>query len=243
MARYVPKHMRKRKLRERRRPMGVAAVLLAGVASFSGSFGYTPGALAVDPSKPLADQVATLQRDSIAAVESTAPLAPVRPPTVAPAIDISTATLPLYVNIPAIGVGSELISLGLEPDGSLEVPVDFNQAGWFRGGAIPGDIGPAVIAGHLDSILGPAIFSRLSELKPGDLIKVLRRDSKVLTFSVSRIDSYLKDYFPSDQVYGSTLEPELRLITCGGTFNRNARSYNGNTVVYAKLLPDVSSRS
>ena len=93
--------------------------------------------------------------------------------------------------------------------------------------------------GHLDSILGPAIFSRLSELKPGDLIKVLRRDSKVLTFSVSRIDSYLKDYFPSDQVYGSTLEPELRLITCGGTFNHDAHSYNGNTVVYAKLLPDA----
>ncbi len=241
MARYVPKHMRKRKLRERRRPMGIAAVVIAGIASLSGTFGYTPGALAVDPSKPLAEQVAAMQSNPTGTIQQT--LTPVEVPPVAPAVDISTASLPLYVNIPAIGVGSELMSLGLEEDGSLEVPADFNQAGWFRGGAIPGEVGPAVIAGHLDSILGPAIFSRLSELKPGDIIKVLRRDSVVLTFSVTRIDNYLKDYFPSDMVYGSTAEPELRLITCGGTFNKSAHSYAGNTVVYAKLVADTGSGS
>ena len=240
MARYVPQHMRKRTIRERRRPIGIAAVVVAGIASLSGSFGYTPGALAVDPSKPLAEQVAALQSNA-SSLAGQQKLAPVQLPTIAPAVDISTATLPLYINIPAIGVGSELISLGLQEDGSLEVPTDFNQAGWFRGGAIPGDLGPAVIAGHLDSILGPAIFSRLSELKPGDLVKVLRRDSKVLTFSVTRIDNYLKDYFPSDQVYSSTLDPELRLITCGGSFNKSSRTYAGNTVVYAILLPETST--
>lgn len=255
MARYVPKHMRKRTLRDHRRATGIAAVVLAGVASLSGSFGYTPGALAVDPSKPLAEQVAAITAGSDNRPAGTSassrrpsgfdpgrPLA-IRVTPADPAIDVANATKPLYVNIPAIGVGSELIELGIDQNDELEVPVDFNQAGWFKGGAIPGDVGPAVIAGHLDSILGPAIFSKLSLLKPGDVVKVLRRDSKVLTFAVTRIDSFPKEYFPTDQVYGSTTEPELRLITCGGTFNAKERSYTGNTVVYARLVPDPAESS
>ena len=237
MARYVPKHMRKQKLRDHRRATGIAAVVLAGIASLSGSFGYTPGALAVDPSRPLAEQVAAINEDSDASVTPDRP----RPISVTPAssaINLKNASKPLYVNIPAIGVGSELIELGIDANQELEVPADFNQAGWFKGGAIPGQPGPAIIAGHLDSILGPAIFSKLSLLKPGDIVKVLRRDSKVLTFAVSRIDNFPKEYFPTDQVYGSTKDPELRLITCGGSFNSKARSYTGNTVVYAKLIDD-----
>ena len=242
MARYVPKHLRKRTFRDYRRSTGIASVVLAGVASLTGSFGYLPGALAVDPDLPLAPQVAALQRPVGAPTvpAGSALPRPIEVEPVSPAIDLSTANLPLYVNIPAIGVGSELISLGLQSDGSLEVPVDFNQAGWFRGGAVPGEVGPAVIAGHLDSVLGPGIFSELSLLKPGDVVRVLRRDSKVLTFSVTRIDSFPKEYFPSDQVYGTTESPELRLITCGGTFNSSSRSYTGNTVVYARLVPEAT---
>ena len=238
MARYAPKHMRKLKLRDHRRATGIAAVVLAGVASLSGSFGYTPGALAVDPSRPLAEQVAAIQTG--AAANAAGPT-PVRIDPAPSAINVSNSSRPLYVNIPAIGVGSELVELGLDANDELEVPADFNQAGWFRNGAIPGEVGPAIIAGHLDSILGPAIFSKLSLLKPGDLIKILRVDSKVLTFSVSRIDSFPKEYFPTDQVYGSTTEPELRLITCGGNFNQKDRSYSGNTVVYARLLSAENS--
>jgi sortase (surface protein transpeptidase) len=239
MARYIPKHMRKQKLRDHRRATGIAAVLLAGVASLSGSFGYTPGALAVDPSKPLAEQVAAIHQQAGGGTVDQP--APIQPDPVASAIDVAGSTKPLYVNIPAIGVGSELIELGLDGNGELEVPTDFNQAGWFRSGAIPGDVGPAVIAGHLDSILGPAIFSKLSLLKPGDIVKILRKDSKVLAFSVTRIDNFPKEYFPTDQVYGSTQTPELRLITCGGTFNQKVRSYTGNTVVYASLVADQST--
>jgi sortase (surface protein transpeptidase) len=225
MARYIPKHMRKQRLRDHRRATGVASVLVAGLAGLSGSFGYVPGASAIDPAKPLAAQVQTALQ----------PL-PIAVPTIQAAIDVQTSNLPLYVNIPAIGVGSELIELGIATDGELEVPTDFNQAGWFSGGAVPGEPGPAVIAGHLDSVLGPAIFWKLSLLKPGDIVKILRRDSKVLTFSVTWIDRVRKDYFPSDQVYGPTPNSELRLITCGGTFNKSVRSYNDNTIVYAKLI-------
>ncbi len=232
MARYIPKHMRKRPLREHRRVTGIAAVLVAGVAGLSGSFGYTPGAQAIDPSKPLAAQVQALHS---AAGIFPVRARPINPAPISSAINVNEASLPLFVSIPAIGANSELVELGLEADGSLQVPVDFNQAGWFRDGSVPGEKGPAVIAGHLDSVLGPAIFSKLSLLKPGDVVRILRKDSKVLTFHVTRIDNFPKEYFPSDQVYGPTDVSELRLITCGGSFNSKAHSYNGNTVVYALL--------
>ena len=153
-----------------------------------------------------------------------------------PAIDPQNARIPQFIDIPAIGTTSSLIQLGLNLDGSLEVPTDFGQAGWFSGGVAPGENGPAVIAGHVDSYKGPAIFAKLDLLKPGDRIRIARADGVKVEFVVTRIDQYPKDYFPTDQVYGPTTEPELRLITCGGVFDEQTKSYKANTVVYASLV-------
>ena len=151
---------------------------------------------------------------------------------VAPAVDV----LPAFVRVRSIGVTSPLVQLGLELDGSLEVPVDFATAGWYSGGPVPGANGPSVIAGHIDSYTGPAIFAKLSQVTPGDIIDITRTDGLRVTFEVDRIDQYPKAYFPTDLVYGPTSKPELRLITCGGIFNEKAGSYQDNVVVYAHLV-------
>ena len=139
------------------------------------------------------------------------------------------------MRIPAIATTSPLIQLGLRTDGSLEVPSDFDVAGWYRNGPEPGKPGAAVIAGHYDSKSGPAIFSKLKDVKPGHTIEVTLNDGSMVVFTVQRIGQYPKDYFPSNEVYGPTAVPELRLITCGGTFDRSKGSYNDNIVVYATM--------
>ena len=160
----------------------------------------------------------------------------------ADATDADATGEPAFVSIPGIGTTSALIELGLTPDRTLEVPVDFLVAGWYRLGPRPGDPGPAVIAGHLDSYTGPGVFSKLDQVKPGDQVFVTRKDGSSLEFSVTRIDQYPKRAFPTRQVYGPTDRAELRLITCGGTFDRATGSYRSNTVVYASLVtgPGVS---
>ncbi len=144
---------------------------------------------------------------------------------------------PSFVTIPSIRTTSSLVSLGLEEDGTLEVPGDPLQAGWYERGPRPGDPGPAVIAGHLDSKVGPGIFSRLLDMKPGDIVHVTRVDGKVLAFAVTRVDQYPKRAFPTRQVYGPTDAAELRVITCGGAFNKATGHYKDNIVVFAKLIP------
>jgi sortase (surface protein transpeptidase) len=116
--------------------------------------------------------------------------------------------------------------------GVLKSPVDYARPGWYAGGIAPGEVGPAVIAGHVDSARGPAVFYRLRDLKPGDVVEVARGDQWV-KFRVVASERHPKDQFPTDRVYRPTPVPELRLITCGGTFDRNRRSYEDNIVVYA----------
>jgi sortase (surface protein transpeptidase) len=159
----------------------------------------------------------------------------------APAIEPSTAKHPTYVAIKSIGAASEIVQLGLEPDGSLEVPVDFNVIGWFTGSVEPGEPGAAVFAGHAASHTGPGIFKNLVKLKPDDHIRVARKDGVLLTFAVTRIDTFPKDYFPTEQVYGPTAARELRLITCGGTFDSDLGTYTSNVVVYASLVPNADA--
>jgi hypothetical protein len=148
---------------------------------------------------------------------------------------------PASIWINSIGAGSELIDLGLNADGSLEVPVDFGVAGWWKRGPRPGDPGPAVITGHLDSSKGPGVFAKLGRVKPGDEITVRRNDGTKLTFAVTRIDRYPKRAFPTRNVYTGTDAPELRVITCGGTFDRSSASYEDNIVVFAKLVDPLPS--
>jgi LPXTG-site transpeptidase (sortase) family protein len=147
--------------------------------------------------------------------------------------DLTPSGDPLRVRIPAIGVDAPLVRLGLNPDRTLEVP-GYDESGWYTGGSRPGDRGPAVIAAHVDSRTGPAVFYRLRELKAGDAVHVDYRDGTV-TFSVRESQSFPKTSFPTAQVYGATVGPELRLITCDGTFDRKARSYRSNLVVWAGL--------
>jgi sortase (surface protein transpeptidase) len=140
---------------------------------------------------------------------------------------------PLRVRVPAIDVDSPLVDLGVDADGALVPPEDFSRAGWLADGTPPGAVGPAVIAGHVDSYEGPAVFFRLGELTAGDEILVDRADGSTARFEVREVGRYPKDAFPTEEVYGPTPRAELRLITCGGTFDRDARSYEDNVVVTA----------
>lgn len=142
-------------------------------------------------------------------------------------------TVPVRVRIPAIGVDSPLLELGVDDAGALAPPEDFARAGWFAGGPVPGEIGPSVIAGHVDSYEGPAVFFRLDALRPGDDVLVDLSDGSTVPFTVSDSDRYPKDRFPTEEVYGPTPRAELRLITCGGAFDRDRRSYLDNVVVTA----------
>jgi sortase (surface protein transpeptidase) len=140
---------------------------------------------------------------------------------------------PTRIVIPAIGVNAPLIALGLDRSGALSVPARFDQAGWWAGGARPGERGPAVIAGHVDSKTGPAIFYRVPKLHRGEHVIVRRRDGTSVRFTVRRRAHYSKARFPTRRVYGPTRRPELRLITCSGVFDRSSGHYLDNTVVYA----------
>jgi len=143
---------------------------------------------------------------------------------------------PVRVRVPGIGVDAAVTDLGLTPEGTLEVPENFDVTGWYTGRSLPGEIGPSVVVGHVDSHSGPAVFFHLRDLEPGSLIQVERSDGLVAWFRVSGVDLVGKDEFPTDEVYGSTALPTLRLVTCGGDFDRSVRSYRGNLIVFAEHL-------
>jgi hypothetical protein len=145
------------------------------------------------------------------------------------------ASAPVRVQVPSIGVDSGLLDLQLQDDGALEVPPDGVSAGWYTGSPTPGELGPAVIAGHVDWDGQPGVFYRLRDLHPGDEISVLREDRTVAVFRVSRVEQFPKDEFPTDTVYGDIDHAGLRLITCGGSFDSGERSYDDNIVVFAEF--------
>ncbi|WP_206784087.1 class F sortase [Amycolatopsis sp. MtRt-6] len=156
--------------------------------------------------------------------------------TAATAADGLPAAKPASLTIPAIGVRAEGITdLGLAPDGALEVPGDATTVGWFTGAPSPGETGPAVLAAHVDYKHVPGAFARLKELRPGEQARVGRADGRIAVFTVYRVERYPKAAFPTDQVYGDTPDPELRLITCGGAFDRASGNYLDNVVAYARL--------
>ncbi|MFC4063179.1 class F sortase [Planomonospora corallina] len=147
------------------------------------------------------------------------------------------ASPPTALHIPRIGVTAPLMRLGLDGTGAIENPPldEPGLAGWYVHGPTPGEAGPAVITGHLDTRTGPAVFARLDRLRRGDQVQVLRTDGSVAVFVVDRREHVTKDAFPTARVYGHVDRPELRLITCGGVFDHAAHSYRGNTIVYAHL--------
>jgi hypothetical protein len=142
---------------------------------------------------------------------------------------------PVRVRIPAARVNSSLQRLGKAPDGTIEVPSNFEEAGWYAEGPRPGQAGPAVLLGHVDSKAGgPAVFYHLRELKPGTPVHVDREDGSTVTFRVTAVSRVPKVKFPTDLVYGPTLQPSLRLVTCGGIFDRATSNYLDNVIVYAE---------
>jgi hypothetical protein len=144
---------------------------------------------------------------------------------------------PVSLIIPVIGVKTALVRLGLAAGGALQVPSSTAVAGWYTGSSRPGAIGSAVIAGHIDSKTGPGVFFRLPELRVGDRIYIRRADGTTVEFRVTALGTYQKDYFPTATVYGATPDSELRLITCGGTFDYATGHYLSNTVIYAAEAP------
>ena len=143
---------------------------------------------------------------------------------------------PTSLVIPRIGVRSPLMQLGITASGALQVPASTSVAGWYTGSARPGAIGSAVIAGHIDSLTGPGVFFRLRLLRPGDRIYVRRANGSVAVFKVTAVRSYLKSRFPTEAVYGPQANAQLRLITCGGTFDYATGHYLSNVIVYAALV-------
>lgn len=143
---------------------------------------------------------------------------------------------PAVIRIPRLEVEASIIPLGLREDGSIEVPEDPDEAGWWMGGPEPGETGPAVILGHVDSREeGPAVFFHLQYLDSGDEIHIDRVDGSTVTYVVEATERHNKDEFPTDAVYGPTEQPTLRLITCGGDFDFGVRTYEDNVIVFASL--------
>jgi LPXTG-site transpeptidase (sortase) family protein len=156
------------------------------------------------------------------------------PPTSEAPRVVSRASRPVSIAIPAAGVDARVVPIGLGLDGAMEVPA-VDLAGWYQLGPRPGERGPAVIVGHVDSREGPAVFFRLGQLRQGDRIVVGRNGGAVVAFAVERVERIAKESLPVGRIWNRTSQPVLRLITCGGSFDRSTGHYRDNVIVYAKL--------
>ena len=185
-----------------------------------------------------ADTDAPPEVSSLDLTQLAAPLPP--PPEQEPGSEPGMAVSPpVSVAVPVIGVGSELIELGLNEDGTVEVPPGDPgaPAGWYVHSPTPGERGPAVLLGHVNATDGgPGVFARIEDLVPGDRIEVPRADGTTAVFTVTGGQEYDKDEFPSEAVYGNTDGAELRLVTCDG-YDPATGVFESNYVVYAKLAP------
>jgi hypothetical protein len=203
------------------------AAVTIGATACSGN----PGAVVARSVSPSASASV-----SASASPSTTTASP--PPSPAPtpphAATLARST-PVRLQIAAIGVDSTLMMLGLRGDGTLEVPKGGFPAGWYDRGPTPGEMGPAVIVGHID-MNGPGVFYKLHIMKPGDTVTITRADGSKPVFRVKQVEQYLKATFPTKLVYGNLDHAGLRLITCGGTFNSQTGHYEDNLVVFADLI-------
>jgi sortase (surface protein transpeptidase) len=208
----------------------LAAAVAAGVFALAGSAGIAFVALEQHhaPEPPLTQASPSPATPSAAARVISKVVGPVL-----------TRSLPVSITIPVIGVHSNLLTLGRTAGGALAVPalgLSYNLPGWYQYSPTPGELGPAVIAGHVDSAEdGPAIFYRLGALKRGDSVQIRRADGRVATFTVNDVRRYSKHAFPTALVYGNTNHAALRLITCGGAFDAATGSYEDNVIVWASL--------
>jgi sortase (surface protein transpeptidase) len=206
-----------------RRPAAIA--FAAGLVVIVGG---TAGLLLTHHSTPALRPVAA----GVAALP--APTGPIVAPPQSAAAQVAR---PVSLTIPLIGVKTNLITLGLAAGGAMQVPPSTSTvAGWFTGSPRPGAVGSSIIVGHVDSKHGPGIFFRLPELQKGDDVFIKRSDGTTAEFRVTEVQEYPKDHFPTDTVYGPTPDAELRLITCGGTFDSVTGHYLSNIIVYATQI-------
>jgi sortase (surface protein transpeptidase) len=188
---------------------------------------------APQPSPAAATTQASASAPAAAGTSASSPASP------APRGPLLAKSVPSSLEIPAIGVSSSLLQLGLNTDQTVQVPPlgKDSQAGWYVGSPTPGELGPSLLVGHVDSAeYGPGVFYKLGALHQGDTVDVTRSDSTVAVFRIDRVASFPKDHFPTLDVYGDTDNAQLRLITCGGKFDFSARSYESNIVVFASLV-------
>lgn len=194
----------------------------------------TPAATSTPPPSPRPTPTAASTPPSTPTTPGPAPTVAATTPMPTPT-PLPTGVVPRRIEIPAIDVDATVIDLDIRGS-APEVPSDFDEAGWYTQTRRPGEIGPAVVAGHIDSRSGPAVFERLDELRAGDRITVHAGGGDARTFEVVDHGQYPKEALP-DEVFGfGSPEPELRLITCGGTFDRSIGHYRDNYVVYARLI-------
>lgn len=147
--------------------------------------------------------------------------------------EVARAPVPVRVRIPSLGVDAPVGPVGKAADGTVEVPTRWEDVGWYDGGARPGEDGPAVLLGHVDSEAGPAVFARLPQAPPGTVVEVVGDDGTVTRWRVDRTEQHPKTRFPTEAVYLPGLRPELRLVTCGGAFDRATGHYVDNVVISA----------
>ena len=220
----------------RRSPVVAVAVLLllAGATLVVGALRSQQ-----HPPQPPAAAATTVDGRSTSGAATSGAATAGPPRSAPPSGPVLPAAVPVRLSIPAIGVATDLLQLGLNPDRTVQVPPlgRHSEAGWYRYSPAPGQLGPSVILGHVDSAeYGPAVFFRLGALRPGDVANVTRADHTVAVFRVDRVVSYAKSRFPTLEVYGNTRTAALRLITCGGKFDFSTRNYESNIVVYASLV-------
>lgn len=161
------------------------------------------------------------------------PWTPLEPAVTGPVLSESA---PTRLRIPAIHVDASFVELGLDANKEIEVPKSYEEVGWYTHGPTPGELGPAIVLGHVDSYQGPAVFFALGQLKPGDTAEITRADGTIATFRVDKLEKYEQANFPTDLVYGNIPYAGLRLITCTGSYDKGTQRYDYNLVVYASLV-------
>jgi hypothetical protein len=225
----------------------LAAVFVAGCGASKSAQSAAPSVAPVpssavasvpESSAPASAPVSDSPMDSILPSAPDVPLSVATAATLAamPIAKPMSKSDPVRVQVPSIGVDSTLMSLGLLADGSLQVPPGAFPAGWYDGAPTPGELGPAIIVGHINWAGENGVFYRLHSLLPGAEIDVTRADGSTAVFRVLSVHEYAKDAFPTSLVYGNTAYSALRLITCGGAFDAQAHSYEDDIVAYAELV-------
>ncbi|HMG42483.1 MAG TPA: class F sortase [Acidimicrobiales bacterium] len=213
----------------RRGSLRLAAAAAAVVVGCAGAAG---GSASPDTTAAATTSTTTAAPTTTTTTTTAAPTTTAPPP---PSVE-AEAPDPVQVAIAKIGVNAPVIPLALEPSGALAAPARAEDTGWWRAGPEPGEPGAAVIAGHVDSRRAAAVFHRLRELAPGDVVEVVRADGSRVGFVVDHLEQHPKAAFPTDAVYGDTPGSSLRLITCGGVFDRSTGHYVDNVIVFANRL-------